>query len=173
MKKWSITGATILTPDKKIIPCPLIIDNPRIKSVYFESEDSFGQMNRDMDDFFADIQNQLGGICGTCTFKEVCFGGCLAEKLSFERNFEDEQIEEQKADYGNPGLDDHVKFFIEFPAPPGTVELKRLKGNQAENESDYNQAGVVVAPGNPVPVHQRSQIADHQKAVDQVQKPGH
>lgn len=80
-----------ITPDKKMLPCPLIRDNSRIKTVYFESEESFRQMNRYMDYFFASIKDKLGGICGTCEFREVCYGGCLAEKLSFDRNFEDEQ----------------------------------------------------------------------------------
>jgi hypothetical protein len=44
-----------------------------------------------MDAVFAGIKNRLGGICGTCEFREVCYGGCIAEKLSFERRLEDEQ----------------------------------------------------------------------------------
>jgi hypothetical protein len=44
-----------------------------------------------MDALFAGMKDRLGGICGTCEFREVCYGGCLAEKMSFERPLEDEQ----------------------------------------------------------------------------------
>jgi sulfatase maturation enzyme AslB (radical SAM superfamily) len=37
------------------------------------------------------MKDQLGGICRTCEFREVCYGGCLAEKISFERKLSDEQ----------------------------------------------------------------------------------
>ena len=80
-----------ITADKKIIPCSLIADHPDIPKVYFENADSFGELSRQMDAIFAGIKNRLGGICGTCEFREVCYGGCIAEKLSFERRIEDEQ----------------------------------------------------------------------------------
>lgn len=80
-----------ITPDKKIVPCPLIADHPDVKSVYFENEQSFETLGRYMDTLFSDMKENLGGICGTCEFREVCYGGCLAEKLSFERGLADEQ----------------------------------------------------------------------------------
>ena len=80
-----------ITPDKKIVPCPLIADHPDIPKVYFEDAESFSQLGRRMDELFADMKERLGGICGTCEFREVCYGGCLAEKLSFERRLDDEQ----------------------------------------------------------------------------------
>lgn len=80
-----------ITPDKKIVPCPLISEHADVPSVYFEGEESFTQLTRGMDELFEGMKGHLGGICGTCEFREVCYGGCLAEKLSFERRLEDEQ----------------------------------------------------------------------------------
>jgi len=80
-----------ITPDKKILPCSLIADHPEIPKVYFENADSFNELGRQMDAIFAGMMNRLGGICGTCEFREVCYGGCLAEKLSFDRRLDEEQ----------------------------------------------------------------------------------
>jgi radical SAM protein with 4Fe4S-binding SPASM domain len=80
-----------ITPDKKILPCPLISDHPDIPKVYFENADSFVQIGKQMDAIFAGMKDELGGICRTCEFREVCYGGCLAEKYSFERKLSDEQ----------------------------------------------------------------------------------
>jgi radical SAM protein with 4Fe4S-binding SPASM domain len=80
-----------ITPDKKIVPCPLIADHPDVPSVYFEDGQSFVQLTRKMDELFSGFKDQLGGICRTCEFREVCYGGCLAEKISFERKLNDEQ----------------------------------------------------------------------------------
>lgn len=80
-----------ITPDKKIVPCPLIADHPDVPSVYFEDGQSFVQLTRKMDELFSGFKEQLGGICRTCEFREVCYGGCLAEKISFERKLSDEQ----------------------------------------------------------------------------------
>lgn len=80
-----------ITPDKKIVPCPLIADHPDVESVYFEDGESFDRLGRAMDGLFAGMKERLGGICGTCDFREVCYGGCLAEKISFERRLDDEQ----------------------------------------------------------------------------------
>lgn len=80
-----------ITPDKKIVPCPLIANHPDVPHVYFEDRQSFVQLGRKMDDLFSGIKNQLGGICHTCEFREVCYGGCLAEKISFERQLDAEQ----------------------------------------------------------------------------------
>lgn len=80
-----------ITPDKKIVPCPLISHHPDIPSVYFENGESFERLGQEMDALFAGMKNKLGGICGTCEFREVCYGGCLAEKISFERKLNDEQ----------------------------------------------------------------------------------
>jgi len=80
-----------ITPDKKILPCPLISDHPDVPTVPFEDSQSFVRLGQEMDALFARIKDRLGGICGTCEFREVCYGGCLAEKLSFDRRFDDEQ----------------------------------------------------------------------------------
>jgi radical SAM protein with 4Fe4S-binding SPASM domain len=80
-----------ITPDKKIVPCPLIADHPDIKSVYFEDGESFARLGEQMDALFEGMKENLGGICGTCDFREVCYGGCLAEKISFERPLAAEQ----------------------------------------------------------------------------------
>ena len=80
-----------ITPDKKILPCPLIADHPDVPTVYFENESSFKILGQKMDSLFDDMKDQLGGICSTCEFREVCYGGCLAEKISFERRLSDEQ----------------------------------------------------------------------------------
>lgn len=80
-----------ITPDKKIVPCPLISDHPDVESVYFRDADSFDELGSHMDGLFEGITDQLGGICRTCEFREVCHGGCLAEKISFDRRLEDEQ----------------------------------------------------------------------------------
>jgi radical SAM protein with 4Fe4S-binding SPASM domain len=80
-----------ITPDKKIVPCPLISDHPDIKSVYFEDGESFARLGREMDALFEGMKDNLEGICGTCEFREVCYGGCLAEKISFERRLSAEQ----------------------------------------------------------------------------------
>jgi radical SAM protein with 4Fe4S-binding SPASM domain len=80
-----------ITPDKKIVPCPLIAEHPDVPKVYFEDAQSFVQLGRGMDQLFDGIKDQLGGICRTCEFREVCYGGCLAEKISFERGLDEEQ----------------------------------------------------------------------------------
>jgi radical SAM protein with 4Fe4S-binding SPASM domain len=80
-----------ITPDKKIVPCPLISEHPEVPSVYFDGGESFERLGREMDALFERMRDSLGGICGTCEFREVCYGGCLAEKLSFERRLADEQ----------------------------------------------------------------------------------
>ena|GEM_PF-478701 len=80
-----------ITPDKKILPCPLIAERLEIPTVYFQNADSFDELGRRMDGLFGNIQQRLQGICGTCEFREVCYGGCLAEKISFERPLYDQQ----------------------------------------------------------------------------------
>jgi radical SAM protein with 4Fe4S-binding SPASM domain len=80
-----------ITPDGKVLPCPLISDHPAISKVPFEGSGTFQKVGRDMDALFAGMKDKLGGICGTCEFREVCYGGCLAEKLSFDRRLDDEQ----------------------------------------------------------------------------------
>jgi radical SAM protein with 4Fe4S-binding SPASM domain len=80
-----------ITPDKKIVPCPLISGHPDVPSVYFDGGESFEELGRAMDALFEGMKGRLEGICGTCEFREVCYGGCLAEKISFERPLHDEQ----------------------------------------------------------------------------------
>jgi radical SAM protein with 4Fe4S-binding SPASM domain len=80
-----------ITPDKKIVPCPLIAERLEVPKVYFENAESFVQIGRQMDRLFSGMKDRLGGICGTCEFREVCYGGCLAEKVSFERKLNEEQ----------------------------------------------------------------------------------
>jgi radical SAM protein with 4Fe4S-binding SPASM domain len=80
-----------ITPDCKIVPCPLIADDLQVPKTYFEGPASFTILGHQMDTLFASIKDRLRGICGTCEFREVCYGGCLAEKLSFERRLYDEQ----------------------------------------------------------------------------------
>jgi radical SAM protein with 4Fe4S-binding SPASM domain len=80
-----------ITPDKKIVPCPLIADHPSVPTTRFEDEKSFTHLGQQMDALFAEMKEQLGGICGSCEFRQVCYGGCLAEKISFERPLADEQ----------------------------------------------------------------------------------
>jgi radical SAM protein with 4Fe4S-binding SPASM domain len=80
-----------ITPDKKILPCALIAAHPEVPTVYFTDGGSFDELGRQMEALFAGIKDRLGGICGTCEFREVCYGGCIAEKVSFERRLSEEQ----------------------------------------------------------------------------------
>jgi radical SAM protein with 4Fe4S-binding SPASM domain len=80
-----------ITPDRKILPCALIAAHPEIPTVVYDGPDSFDELGRRMDGLFDGLKERLGGICGTCEFREVCYGGCLAEKISFERQLSDEQ----------------------------------------------------------------------------------
>ena len=80
-----------ITADRKILPCSLISHHSEIPTVYWENDDSFGELSQQMDALFDSMKDNLGGICGTCEFKQVCYGGCLAEKLSFDRGLADEQ----------------------------------------------------------------------------------
>lgn len=80
-----------ITPDSKIVPCPLIADHPDVPKSHFENASTFSTLGGQMDTLFASFGGHLGGICGTCEFREVCYGGCLAEKLSFERGLAAEQ----------------------------------------------------------------------------------
>ncbi len=80
-----------ITPDQKMVPCPLIAEHPAVQSIYFENQTSFDQLGAAMDRLFADMAGHLGGICRTCEFRDVCQGSCLAEKLSFDRALHDEQ----------------------------------------------------------------------------------
>ena len=80
-----------ITPDKKILPCPLLIESAEIGSETFENGESFQKLGDRMDALFEGMKDNLGGICGTCDFRSVCYGGCLAEKLSFDRDLDAEQ----------------------------------------------------------------------------------
>jgi radical SAM protein with 4Fe4S-binding SPASM domain len=108
-----------ITPDKKIVPCPLIAEHPDVPTVYFENAQSFVQLGRRMDQLFDGIKDQLGGICRTCEFREVCYGGCLAEKMSFERRLDDEQpvctkliLERLAARFEQPDIDLIVRSWV-------------------------------------------------------------
>jgi radical SAM protein with 4Fe4S-binding SPASM domain len=85
------TGFFGVTSDKRIVPCPLIDENATTDSVRFEGVESLDLMKQRMDDLFEGMKTRLGGICGTCEFRDVCYGGCLAEKLSFDREIDAEQ----------------------------------------------------------------------------------
>jgi pyrroloquinoline quinone biosynthesis protein E len=80
-----------VTPDQKILPCPLLVEHPEIPTAYFDGGQCFEMIGSKMDQMFEAAKDKLGGICRTCEFREVCYGGCLAEKFSFERQVEDEQ----------------------------------------------------------------------------------
>ena len=80
-----------ITPDKRILSCPLIDEHDKVPTTYFKNADSFGELTTQMDALFEDIKPRLQGICNTCEFKDVCYGGCLAEKLSFDRDLAGEQ----------------------------------------------------------------------------------
>lgn len=80
-----------ITPDKRILSCPLIDDHASVPTVHFQNSDSFGELTSQMDTLFEDIRPRLEGMCGTCEFRDVCYGGCLAEKLSFDRGLASEQ----------------------------------------------------------------------------------
>jgi radical SAM protein with 4Fe4S-binding SPASM domain len=109
-----------ITPDKKILPCPLIAQHPKIRSVHFESGESFDEVTRHMDTLFEGMKSNLKGICGTCEFREVCYGGCLAEKLSFDRELEDEQpvctkkiLEKLRSKFQSEDFDKVVRSWVE------------------------------------------------------------
>jgi radical SAM protein with 4Fe4S-binding SPASM domain len=80
-----------VTSNKEILPCPLIYEHPKIPTLKFESADTLVQIRKRMDDIFQAMEPDLKGICHTCEFRSVCYGGCLAEKLSFDRDLDDEQ----------------------------------------------------------------------------------
>jgi pyrroloquinoline quinone biosynthesis protein E len=80
-----------ITPDKKILPCALIAEHADVPKVYFQNADSFDELGRQMDALFAGMKDHLSGVCATCEFRDVCYGGCVAEKISFERGLTDEQ----------------------------------------------------------------------------------
>jgi len=80
-----------VTPDQKILPCPLLVEHPEIETAYFDGGQCFDAIGDKMDQMFAAAKDNLSGICRTCEFREVCYGGCLAEKFSFDRQVEDEQ----------------------------------------------------------------------------------
>ena len=108
-----------ITPDSKILPCPLIADHPDIPTIYFQGGQSFMQLGQQMDKLFGDMKERLDGICRTCEFREVCFGGCLAEKLSFERNLADEQpvctkliLEKISSDFNRANVDRIVRSWV-------------------------------------------------------------
>ncbi|MBX3745299.1 MAG: radical SAM protein [Verrucomicrobiae bacterium] len=73
-----------IRPNREIVPCPLIAGHPDVPRVVFDGPESFERLGRQMDALFAGMRNRLDGICSTCEFREVCYGGCLAEKLSFD-----------------------------------------------------------------------------------------
>ncbi len=80
-----------ITPDRKILPCPLLVESDEIAAETFENGESFDRLGARMDALFEGMKDRLGGICGTCDFRSVCYGGCLAEKLSFDRTLDAEQ----------------------------------------------------------------------------------
>jgi radical SAM protein with 4Fe4S-binding SPASM domain len=80
-----------VTSNKEILPCPLIYEHPKIPTLKFESAESFVQITKSMDAIFQSMEPGLKGICRDCEFRSVCYGGCIAEKLSFDRDLQDEQ----------------------------------------------------------------------------------
>jgi len=102
-----------ITPDKKILPCPLLIESAEIGSETFEDGDSFQRLGDRMDALFEGMKHNLGGICGTCDFRSVCYGGCLAEKLSFDRALDAEQ----------PVCTKHILERLAERFEPGDVKL--------------------------------------------------
>jgi radical SAM protein with 4Fe4S-binding SPASM domain len=80
-----------ITPDQKILPCPLLVEHPDIEPIRFDGDRGFDELGRRMDRLFDEMKDRLGGICGSCAFRSVCYGGCLAEKLSFDRDLDSEQ----------------------------------------------------------------------------------
>lgn len=85
------SGFFSVTSNKEILPCPLIYEHPKIPTRKFESGDSFVQITKSMDQIFQSMEPHLRGICQSCEFRSVCYGGCIAEKLSFDRDLDDEQ----------------------------------------------------------------------------------
>ncbi|WP_017995811.1 radical SAM/SPASM domain-containing protein [Rhizobium leguminosarum] len=85
------TGFLSVTPDKKLLPCPLIYEHSDIGALEYTSPASFDQLAAKMTKLFEETSPKLKGMCGTCEYKTVCHGGCLAEKISFERDLSDEQ----------------------------------------------------------------------------------
>jgi radical SAM protein with 4Fe4S-binding SPASM domain len=80
-----------ITPDQKVLPCPLLVEHTEVPTAYFDGGQCFDTLGAKMDQMFEAANRNLGGICKTCEFREVCYGGCLAEKFSFDRQVEDEQ----------------------------------------------------------------------------------
>jgi AdoMet-dependent heme synthase len=80
-----------ITSNKEVLPCPLIYEHPKIPTRKFESVETFKEITKSMDEIFESMQPNLKGICQSCEFRTVCYGGCVAEKLSFDRDIADEQ----------------------------------------------------------------------------------
>jgi [mycofactocin precursor peptide]-tyrosine decarboxylase / 3-amino-5-[(4-hydroxyphenyl)methyl]-4,4-dimethylpyrrolidin-2-one synthase len=83
-----------VTPDKRVLPCPLISfhpQHPEVPIISFRDGSSFEQLSDRMDALFSSFASRLSGACADCEFAAVCQGGCLAEKLSFDRDLSDEQ----------------------------------------------------------------------------------
>lgn len=77
-----------IRPNREIVPCPLIAGHPDVPRVTFTGPESFEELGRQMDALFAGMTNRLEGICATCEFRSVCYGGCLAEKISFNQSLQ-------------------------------------------------------------------------------------
>jgi radical SAM protein with 4Fe4S-binding SPASM domain len=74
-----------------LLPCPLISEDPSVYAIRFHNADTFNQLGARMDGLFQDLRPALQGMCAECHFRSICYGGCLAEKVSFERGPSDEQ----------------------------------------------------------------------------------
>ena len=80
-----------LNPGKILLPCSLIRPDAKIPRKVFTGKEDFHVVNRRMDELLEDVAANLTGLCAVCEFKASCAGGCLAEKLSFDRSLYDEQ----------------------------------------------------------------------------------
>jgi hypothetical protein len=71
------------------------------------------------------------------------------------RDLKDEEVEEKKTNHRGPGLQDHQKLKVQFPAAPGTIELKIMKAYKTNRKNNDLKPGIVFTPGYLVPLDKK------------------
>jgi radical SAM protein with 4Fe4S-binding SPASM domain len=82
----------ILDAEKTVVPCSFIDQQYNMHYPGFRSRQDFKRIIERMRDFFAEAKSRgFAGICGECSYRNVCAGGCLTTKFPFGMKVTDEQ----------------------------------------------------------------------------------
>lgn len=69
-----------------VFPCELLEASDDIIPLSIHNASIFQELETNMNSFFMKLDEKIDGRCRICPLKAACLGGCLAEKISFEKN---------------------------------------------------------------------------------------